>query len=149
MIENRRNNFAWILLGGGIILFVVGLFTVLLKRPTQPTLTATPASVEQVQRVSLEDAKAAFDAKTAEFLDVRASSSFEVSHIPGAISIPSNEITARIEIARPADLDHPILNLTSGRIKRPCGTLLDRKWFRECDPHPGWVQRLGAGRLSG
>jgi 3-mercaptopyruvate sulfurtransferase SseA len=96
MAESRRNLFPWFIMGGGVLLLLAGLVSVLLNRQPEPVHTATPASVEQVQRVSLEDAKAAFDGGTAVFLDVRASSSYEASHIPGAVSIPSNELSTRM-----------------------------------------------------
>ena len=47
-------------------------------------------------RVTLEEAKKAFDEGTAVFVDVRASSAYEAAHIPGALSIPSNELPARM-----------------------------------------------------
>ena len=96
MSDNRKNIFPWFLLGGGVLLLLAGLVSVLLNRQPQAVLTQTPASVGQVERVSLEDAKAAFDAGTAVFLDVRAGNSYEASHIPGAVSIPSNELPTRM-----------------------------------------------------
>ena len=50
-----------------------------------------------VQRTSLEDAKAAFEGKKAIFLDVRAAESYSSSHIPGAISIPEAQIKERLK----------------------------------------------------
>ncbi len=96
MNGNRRNLFAWFLLAMGVFLLVGGLITVFLNRQPAAALTPTPASVDQVERVSLEDAKAAFDSKSAVFLDVRASGFYETSHIVGAISIPNNVITERM-----------------------------------------------------
>lgn len=95
MTEQRKSLLPWILIAGGAILLLAGLFWVVQnpKTPTEPT--AIPASVEQVERVSLADSKAAFDAKEAIFLDVRATNSYEASHIPGAVSIPLNELPNR------------------------------------------------------
>ncbi len=42
----------------------------------------------EIERVSLEQAKAALDAGSAVFIDVRSSASYAVSHIPGALSFP-------------------------------------------------------------
>ena len=78
------------------MLLLAGLAWVLLRQQATPAGTAPPASVEQVVRVSLDDAKAAFDANTAVFVDVRASSSYEISHIPGAVSIPLNDLPTRV-----------------------------------------------------
>jgi hypothetical protein len=51
---------------------------------------------ESMARVSLADAKAAFDIKNAVFLDVRDPIAFESSRIPGAVSIPLDQIEARL-----------------------------------------------------
>jgi rhodanese-related sulfurtransferase len=42
------------------------------------------------------DAKAAFDLEQAVFVDVRERAFYNESHIPGALSIPLNEIEARL-----------------------------------------------------
>jgi 3-mercaptopyruvate sulfurtransferase SseA len=96
MAENRKNFYPWVLFGGGVLLVLAGLIWVVFNRPATPVTTPTPASVSQVLRVSLEDAKAAFDAKTAVFLDVRDSSSYAAGHIPGALLIPVSDLAARI-----------------------------------------------------
>ena len=96
MAESRKNTFPWFLVVIGILLLVIGFGWIILNQQPSPEVTSTPASVEQVQRVSLADAKAAYDAGTAVFLDVRASSSYEASHIPGAVSIPLNELPTRM-----------------------------------------------------
>ena len=46
-------------------------------------------------RVGLGDSKAAYDLKQAVYLDVRDADSFANSHIPGAVSIPLNDLEAR------------------------------------------------------
>jgi len=96
MAESRKNQFPWFFVGIGILLLIIGFGWILLNRQPSPQATSTPASVEQVERISLEDAKTAYDAGTAVFLDVRASSSYEASHIPGAVSIPLNELPTRM-----------------------------------------------------
>jgi 3-mercaptopyruvate sulfurtransferase SseA len=95
MVENRKNPLPWFLITGGLLLVLVGLVWVMLNRPVIPMRTPTPASVAQVQRVSLADAKAAFDAKKAVFLDVRDNSSYTAGHIPGALSIPLTDLPTR------------------------------------------------------
>ena len=96
MAENRKNQFPWLFVGGGVLIILAAVSWAMLNQPPAPAATPTPASVSQVQRVSLEDAKVAFDAKTAVFLDVRDSGSYATSHIPGAISIPLADLNARI-----------------------------------------------------
>jgi ABC-type transporter Mla subunit MlaD len=61
MVENRKNLFPWMIIGGGVLLVLAGLAWIMLHQSAAPVLTPTPASVSQVQRVSLVDAKAAFD----------------------------------------------------------------------------------------
>jgi hypothetical protein len=96
LAENRKSLIPWILIGGGVVLLFAGFVWVLLNKQPAHVVTPTPASVEQVQRVSLDEAKAAFDSGKAVFLDVRGSSSYEESHIPGAVLIPSNDISTRL-----------------------------------------------------
>jgi 3-mercaptopyruvate sulfurtransferase SseA len=97
MAENRRNLTPWTIIGGGILLVLAGLAYVVLNQPAKPLVTPTPASVSQVQRVSLEDAKAAFDAKKAIFIDVRDSGSFNQAHILGAVLIPVSDLESRMD----------------------------------------------------
>jgi hypothetical protein len=49
-----------------------------------------------VPRLSLEESRAAFEDGEALFLDVRKSSSYQKSHIPGAKAIPLAELEGRI-----------------------------------------------------
>ena len=57
--------------------------------PPPPTSTLTPQDSQfpEVARVSLADAKAAFDEGSAIFVDVRDPSYFEIEHIRGAINV--------------------------------------------------------------
>jgi hypothetical protein len=48
-----------------------------------------------VVRTSLKDAKAAYDQKSAIFVDVRDADSYKVSHVTGAINIPLADIDSR------------------------------------------------------
>ena len=67
----------------------------------EPTATAV-ATPEEVQRITPEEAKAAFDSGTAVFLDVRSHIIYVQSHIPGAVSIPLAELKPRIAELDPA-----------------------------------------------
>jgi 3-mercaptopyruvate sulfurtransferase SseA len=102
MSENRKSIFLWILVGGGIFLILAGLVGVFLSQQSAPQATPTPASAGQVQRVTLLDAKEAFDAGTAVFLDVRDGGSFADAHIPGALSIPITDLPNRISELDPS-----------------------------------------------
>lgn len=56
----------------------------------------------EIQRVSLADAKAAFDLSTAVFIDVRDEFSYQQGHIPGAQSIPLDRLTKELEKLEPS-----------------------------------------------
>jgi 3-mercaptopyruvate sulfurtransferase SseA len=63
-----------------------------------PAVTATPPiTIQDVPRISPDDAKNAFDAGNAIFVDVRDNQSFSAGHIPGALSIPLNELQNRMD----------------------------------------------------
>jgi hypothetical protein len=96
MAEKRKSLFPLFLLGGGVLLLLAGLVSVFFNQKPEAIGAATPASVEQVQRVSLEDARAALDSGTAVFLDVRSRESYAAAHIPGAVLIPLNELPTRM-----------------------------------------------------
>ena len=63
---------------------------------TESTRAATsgelPATETDVPRVSVEEAKAAFESGLAIIVDVRQPNNYESSHIAGAISVPLGEI---------------------------------------------------------
>lgn len=64
----------------------------------------TPTAIPQagdvpypdVKRVSLGDAKAAFDLRNAIFIDARGEPYYSQGHIPGALSISIDELPARL-----------------------------------------------------
>jgi 3-mercaptopyruvate sulfurtransferase SseA len=86
-------------IGGVLIVFAV--IVLLLNPPSQtsvlPDTSAPTESVyPEIARVSLPDARAAFDAKTAVFIDARPKISYDGGHIPGALSIPADELQNRL-----------------------------------------------------
>jgi hypothetical protein len=101
-MDKRKTQFPLILIGGGILLVLASLAWAFLSQPATPDTTATPASVSQVERVSLADAKQAYDAGSAVFVDVRDSISYNNAHIPGALLIPVDEITTHINELDPS-----------------------------------------------
>lgn len=61
------------------------------------TPVASPAiPYPEIKRVSLGDAKAAFELKSAVFIDVRGEPYYTESHIPGAISMTYDELASRM-----------------------------------------------------
>jgi len=55
---------------------------------TTPTPDPHEEAMANAPRITLEDAKKAFDAKDAVFIDSRSQSAYEVEHIATSISIP-------------------------------------------------------------
>lgn len=92
-----------------LVLIIIGLLLMggaviwLILNPDQPQAAATQAAptndpnlpFPEIQRVTLDDAKAALDSQQAVFVDVRSRESYTVSHIPGAINIPVGELASR------------------------------------------------------
>lgn len=62
----------------------------------QPEATQIP-NITDVERISVEDTKARFDAGDAVIVDVRSAMEYEMGHIPGATHIPRVEIEDRLE----------------------------------------------------
>ena len=63
---------------------------------SQPTRIPTPSSADMVPRISIEEAKAAFDDGTAVFIDVRGTENYNQVHIAGALDIPSDQFATRL-----------------------------------------------------
>jgi 3-mercaptopyruvate sulfurtransferase SseA len=61
---------------------------------SEPLPTEDP--LPKIERVSLQDAKAAFDNGSAVFVDVRDAQSYASEHLKGAKSIPLGDIPTRL-----------------------------------------------------
>jgi 3-mercaptopyruvate sulfurtransferase SseA len=102
-----NNSRTWLLVGL-IGLIVVGAMLILLPSITRPPTskprpiipTAPPLSEQlpypDVPRVTVSDAYAAHEAGQVIFVDVRDRGSYDQAHVPGARSIPSNELESRL-----------------------------------------------------
>jgi len=98
MDSHGKNIWPLILMVVGVII-VGGVFIWYFRSAGEPAL-ATPTSPilggginpTNIPRVSLADAKAAFDSKTAVFVDTRDVDSYARSHITGALSIPVSDL---------------------------------------------------------
>ncbi len=101
-MNKRRYLYVWMLVSVGVFVIIGALALALLDRIPAAESTPTPASIQEVRRVSLADAKAAFDAGSAVFVDVRPAASFESSHIPGALSIPLNDLASHLDELDPS-----------------------------------------------
>jgi 3-mercaptopyruvate sulfurtransferase SseA len=67
-----------------------------------------PQSEQEVPRVTVEEAKSAFESGKAIIVDVRSTESYEAGHAAGAISIPLNEFENNIG-SIPLDKDQWII----------------------------------------
>ena len=70
--------------------------------PTSPAVD-TNIPYADIRRISLQEARAALETGNAVFLDVRGKSYYDQSHIPGALSIPEEELPGRLDELNPAD----------------------------------------------
>jgi 3-mercaptopyruvate sulfurtransferase SseA len=71
--------------------------TQIIESVSTQSMGGLPATEAEIPRVTVEEAKAAFDSGEAIIVDVRGSDSFETSHIAGAINIPLNEFETNPE----------------------------------------------------
>jgi 3-mercaptopyruvate sulfurtransferase SseA len=102
--RKKKSNIPIILtIGGGVLLIITALMLVSRSEPPEQASSAPLTSdsheeetFPEIPRVSLENSKAAFDAETATFLDVRDADSFAASHIPGSLNIPLAELPSRL-----------------------------------------------------
>ena len=105
--RKQRNPIPLLLaIGGGILLIITGILVAINNAPAEATPTAAPTvqasgSNSEITRVSVEDAKAALDAGSAVFVDVRGADVYAMSHIPGALSIPLGELESRLAELNP------------------------------------------------
>lgn len=89
-----------LILGAGVWYYTMTLSPPELAQPSSPV---EEENYPDVGRVSLADAKVAYDTGSAVFVDVRSADSYAQSHIPGALSIPLAELPDRISEINPSD----------------------------------------------
>lgn len=92
---NTKNTFCLVV---GFLLVIIVLAACAPATSQSQTQPVSPsiAAPQEVQRIPIEESKAAFDSRAALFLDVRTADSYAASHIPGALLIPLGELEARI-----------------------------------------------------
>ncbi len=102
MSARRRqpSNFPLALIALGLLLILGAggwyLYQVLNADETVQPIPPVEEDFPDVPRVSLADARAAYETSGAVFLDVRDAESYAQNHIAGAISIPLNELPDRM-----------------------------------------------------
>jgi len=88
----------WVILIGGLMLVVAVVVLVIQAQQPAQSANVSPTSFvpyREVNRVTVQDAKAAYDAGTAVFVDVRGDDLYNTGHIPGALSIADTEMDSR------------------------------------------------------
>jgi hypothetical protein len=98
-LRNPRSRFILagilVLLTAALIFLVVQVRQALQVQANDQYIMSRPGPDPQIPRTPLSKAKAAFDDRTAVFLDVRSRASFTNGHITGAVNIPEAEIIKR------------------------------------------------------
>lgn len=105
MSRHKQNSNIPVILAisGGVLLIIAALM--LVARSVPPAQTASvpitsdsheEETFPEIPRISLADSKAALDAGTAVFIDVRDADSYTASHVPGALNIPLAELQSRL-----------------------------------------------------
>ncbi len=97
-IQKQQRRALLLILFGGVLL-IISVFWIGRQNAAQVASSGSgdAASLPDpgVGRISLETAKAKFDAGSAIMLDVRPVGDYATAHIPGAMSIPLAELPAR------------------------------------------------------
>lgn len=88
-----------LIIGSFLIVGAVVGFVLTLKQSapeTTPTTSGERIPYPEIPRVSLKDARAAYELKTAIIVDVRGEPYYSEGHIPGALSIPLDDLPDRL-----------------------------------------------------
>ena len=87
---------------GGIILLTL-LRTPSLSEQASDLSNSSTLPHPEISRISIEDAKTAYDRRSAVFVDVRGKEYYMEGHIPTALSIPENEISEHLNDLESSD----------------------------------------------
>ena len=101
--QQKKHNFPMLFLVAGGVLLVLAFVMLLSQNRTSQTASLTSdssgheeESFPEIERVSLEEARAAFDSGTAIFVDVRGEQAYAAAHVAGSVSLPLTEIESRL-----------------------------------------------------
>ncbi len=86
----------YVMIGAGVVLLLLVLVVLLQGMGGNDGSSEALMGADGIQRVSLEEAKQAFDEGTAVFLDVRGDDVYAMEHVTGALSIPLGEVESRL-----------------------------------------------------
>lgn len=97
-----------LLIALGVVLLLAAIIALVLQSLVNPApAVVVPApdetAIAGIERVTLEEAKAAFDAGEAVFVDVRGAGAYQVARVPGAVLLPLNEVETRLSDLDPND----------------------------------------------
>lgn len=87
--------FIGLILVGGALAYMAG-YSYQSQQVNQAAATTQRIPLPEIERISLKDAHAVHEIGSAVFLDVRGSEYYQRGHIPGALSIPEDELPSRI-----------------------------------------------------
>ena len=87
-----------LLIVGGALILVAVLIYVAINQPTTsvPQTSSVSIPFPNIPRVTVTDAKQAYDNQSAVIVDVRDSGSFGAGHVAGSINIPLDELENRL-----------------------------------------------------
>ncbi len=104
--RSKKSPARWIIIAG-VLLLSAAIF---LATRNNPAVSPTPQAVQNGvkipppgDRVTLVEARAAFDRNQAVFVDVRGPAAYEAGRIPGSVLIPLNEFETRWRELDPND----------------------------------------------
>lgn len=104
--KTRRSTFALAMIGVGFLLLLIAAIWFFTSGNSQESVLATnqpDVPYPEIPRVSITDALSAHSTGTAVFLDVRAATDYAAGHITGAISIPFDQLSDRMNELNPND----------------------------------------------
>lgn len=96
---NRQPVFPVIMVAAGVVFILGAIFWSLSLGRSQDVVSAVAPRIpfSNIERIGVEEAKAAFDRQEAIFLDTRGDPYFAGGHIPGAVSMTVDEVGDRIQ----------------------------------------------------
>lgn len=100
-----RSPWPLILIGIGLLLILAPL-VFMANNPIPATQAPQPGNavpLPDVERISLADAYAAWENGEAVFVDTRGKAFYDMGHIPGAVSLPEDELPGRLSELNPED----------------------------------------------
>jgi Rhodanese-like domain len=101
--QKRRYLYMWMIIAFVVFIIISTLILIILNPPARSTAVPLQTSESEIRRVSIANAKEAFDSGSAIFVDVRDSGTYGQAHIPGALSIPLSEITNHLDEIDPSN----------------------------------------------